>query len=188
MVDAVLKLSSIADMTAQVQCNSEHSTTARRVRTLQLQPGAAHAHQTTPVSVQSTWAENWACHVARCQCLVSIGYAASGLWWMPCHRFSGYFDEATTRPCNDGAKGTQCFNTYADQEFIMGAKRSKVLQLRLPGCQYVARDKPERACVCFFVFTGKNAFVPKHFHLGSRYTQHPEADIPPIRGGRRILQ
>jgi hypothetical protein len=51
MVDAVLKLSSMADMTAQVQCNSEHSTTARKVRTLQLQSGAAHAHQTTPVSV-----------------------------------------------------------------------------------------------------------------------------------------
>jgi hypothetical protein len=107
MVDAVLKLSSMADMTAQVQCNSEHSTTARKVRTLQLQPGAAHAHQTTPVSVESTWAESWACHVARCQCLVSVGYAVSGLWWMPCHRFSGYFDEATTRPGDDGAKGTQ---------------------------------------------------------------------------------
>jgi hypothetical protein len=53
-VDAVLKLSSMAETTAQVQCNSEHSTTARKVRTLQLQPSAAHTHQTTPVSVEST--------------------------------------------------------------------------------------------------------------------------------------
>jgi hypothetical protein len=54
MVDAVLKLSSMADTTAQAQCNSEHSTTARKVQTLQLQPGAVHAHQITPVSVEST--------------------------------------------------------------------------------------------------------------------------------------